>query len=82
MKQFHETYASNEKLSPPVREISRTNNIMIMTHSKSDAVLEFYVTPAQKNNYSKRELENQMDSRLFERAMISDIKDESSPVRL
>jgi predicted nuclease of restriction endonuclease-like (RecB) superfamily len=74
MKQFYETYKENEKLSPLVREISWTNNVLIMMHSRSDEEREFYMLLTQKNNYSKRELERQMNSRLFERTMISDEK--------
>ncbi len=61
-------------LSPLVREISWTNNVLIMMHSHSDEEREFYLLLAQKNNYSKRELERQMDSRIFERTMLSDEK--------
>ena len=75
MKQFYETYAQNEKLSPLVREISWSNNLLIMG-SKTDEEREFYLLLASKNNYSKRELERQMDSRMFERSMISDIKNQ------
>ena len=74
MKQFYDTYCDNEKLSPLVREISWTNNVLIMMHSHSIEEQEFYLLLSQKNNYSKRELERQMDSRLFERTMISDEK--------
>lgn len=77
MKQFYETYAGNEKLSALLREISWTNNVMITTYAKSNEEREFYLILSQKNNYSSRELERQMDSRLFERVMISDIKNES-----
>jgi len=41
MKQFYETYALNEKLSPLVREISWTNNLTIISKSKSDEEREF-----------------------------------------
>ncbi|MFT4105142.1 MAG: PDDEXK nuclease domain-containing protein [Lacrimispora sp.] len=70
MKQFYETYAGNEKLSPLVREISWTNNILIMMAAKSDEEREFYLLLSSKNNYSKRELERQIDSGLYERTMI------------
>jgi len=71
MKQFYETYAGNEKLSPLVREISWTNNVLIMMAAKTDEEREFYLLMCAKNNYSKRELERQIDSSLFERSMIS-----------
>ena len=74
MKQFFETYNSNEKLSTLSREISWSNNVLIMMGAKSDEAREFYLLLAKKNNYSARELERQIDSMLFERAMISDEK--------
>lgn len=73
MKQFYETYNGNEKLSPLVREISWTNNVLIMMAAKTDEERDFYLTLSVKNNYSKRELERQIDSALFERTMLSDI---------
>ena len=71
MKQFYETYTGNEKLSPLVRELPWTNNILIMVGAKTDEAREFYLNLCIKNNYSKRELERQLDSMLFERTMIS-----------
>jgi predicted nuclease of restriction endonuclease-like (RecB) superfamily len=76
MKQFYETYAENEKLSPLVREISWTNNLAIMMAAKTDEEREFYLLLSSKNNYSKRELERQIDSSLYERMMISDEKNQ------
>jgi predicted nuclease of restriction endonuclease-like (RecB) superfamily len=76
MKQFYETYAGNEKLSPLVREISWTNNVLIMMAAKTDEEREFYLLLSAKNNYSKRELERQIDSSLFERSMISNKKNQ------
>lgn len=72
MKQFYETYCDNEKLSEVLREISWTNNLMIMSRAKTDEAREFYLLLCKKNNYSSRELERQIDSLLFERTMISD----------
>jgi len=74
MKQFYETYKDNEKLSTVSREISWSNNVLIMTDAKTDEAREFYLTLTAKNNYSARELERQLDSMLFERTMISDEK--------
>lgn len=74
MKQFYETYIGNEKLSPLVREISWTNNLLIMSACKSDASREFYLKACIKNHYSKRELERQIDSMLYERSSISETK--------
>jgi predicted nuclease of restriction endonuclease-like (RecB) superfamily len=76
MKQFYETYVGNEKLSPLVREISWTNNLTIMSRTKSGEAKEFYLLLCAKNNYSSRELERQIDSSLFERTMISEVKNQ------
>ena len=74
MKQFYETYCANEKLSPLVREIPWSNNLLIMSGCKTDEAREFYLKLCIKNRYSKRELERQIDSMLFERIMLSDSK--------
>ena len=76
MKQFYETYKDNKKLSTVSREISWSNNVLIMMGTKSDEAREFYLTAAVKNNYSARELDRQLDSMLFERTMISDKKNQ------
>jgi len=41
---------------------------------KTDEEREFYLTLSAKNRYSFRELKRQMDSALYERTMLSDIK--------
>lgn len=74
MKQFYETYRGNEKLSPLVREISWTNNLLILTGCKTNEAREFYLRLCAANNYSKRELDRQINSMLFERTMLSDTK--------
>ncbi len=74
MKQFYETYRDNEKLSPLVREITWTNNLLIMSGCKTDEAKEFYLRLCIANGYGKRELERQIDSMLFERTMISTAK--------
>jgi predicted nuclease of restriction endonuclease-like (RecB) superfamily len=69
MKQYYETYRDNEKLSTLSREISWSNNVLIMMGAKTDEAREFYLLISQRDNYSARELERQMDSMLFERAI-------------
>jgi len=71
MRQFYETYCENKKLAALLREISWTNNLLIMSKSKTDEEREFYLILCSKNNYSSRELERQINSMLFERTMIS-----------
>jgi len=65
MKQFYETYADNEKLSPLVRELSWTINLIILVAAKTDEEREFYLLVADKNKYSKRELQRQIESGLY-----------------
>ena len=43
MKQFFETYIKNEKLTRLVTQISWTNNLLILSASKSDTEREFYL---------------------------------------
>ena len=71
MKQFYETYKDNEKVTPLVTQISWTNHLLIMSGSKSDEEREFYIRLCIKENYSKRQLERQMDSGYYERYMLS-----------
>ena len=77
MKQFYETYKGNEKLSPLVREITWSNNLLIMAGCKTDEAKEFYLRLCISNGYGKRELERQIDSMLFERTMISTTKNKN-----
>ena len=71
MKQFYETYCDNEKLSPLVREIPWTSNLLNMTGCKTDEAREFYLRLCIANRYTKRELDRQIGSMLYERTMIS-----------
>lgn len=74
MKQFYETYHKNEKLSALLRELTWTNNLMILSASKSDEEREFYVLLVLENRYSSRELERQIKSSIFERTMLANEK--------
>ncbi|MBN1927699.1 MAG: DUF1016 family protein [Prolixibacteraceae bacterium] len=74
MKQFFETYYGNKKLSSMVRELSWTNNLIILSKSTSEQEREFYIQLAINERYSSRELERQIDSAVFERIMLSEGK--------
>lgn len=71
MKQFYETYVDFEKVSPLVTQISWTNNLLILSGTKSIEEKEFYLRLCIQENYSKRELERQLDSGYYERYMLS-----------
>lgn len=74
MKQFYETYKDFPKLSPLVREISWTNNLLIFSRCKSIEEMEFYLMHVKQENYSKRDLDRQISASLFERTMIGNSK--------
>lgn len=75
MKQFYELYSSaDEKLSALLREIGWTNNLTIMSRSKSAEEREFYIRLCASQNYSTRELDRQFKSSLFERTMLTSPK--------
>ncbi|NJD01949.1 MAG: DUF1016 domain-containing protein [Ruminiclostridium sp.] len=74
MKQFYEIYKDDEKLSTLSRELSWSNNCIIFSRAKTSEEREFYLKITQKERYSARELERQIDSSLFERVAISDAK--------
>jgi len=71
MKQFYETYSHNEILSPLVREISWSNNLLILSKTKDLNEKEFYIRLSIKESYSKRELDRQIESGFYERTMLS-----------
>ena len=71
MKKFYETYKDNEIVLPLVSQISWTNHLLIMSGCKTDEEREFYIRLCIKENYSKRQLERQLDSGYYERYMLS-----------
>ena len=71
MKQFYETYKDDKIVTPLVTQISWTNHLLIMSGSKSAEERRFYIELCIKYNYSKRELERQIDSAYYQRYMLS-----------
>jgi len=74
MKQFYESYKDNKKLSALLRELSWTNNLLILSHSKQSEEREFYILLSIKEKLSSRELERQIKSSIFERTMLANKK--------
>lgn len=75
MKQFYETYAEDaEKLSPLVRQISWTNNCIILSRAKSLTEKEFYINLCIQDRLSKRQLDRQIDAALYERTKLTSPK--------
>lgn len=74
MRQFYEAYCGQEKLSPLVRELPWTHNLIILSQSKRPEEREFYLRLAIQEQWSKRELERQFKAALFERTVLTPAK--------
>ena len=70
-RQFFETYRAKPKLSPLVRELPWSHNLVILTRCKKPEEREFYLRLAVKQKWSRRELERQLNGSLFERTVLS-----------
>lgn len=72
MIQFYKIYKDDEIATPLVTQLSWTNNLLIISGSKSMEERHFYLKLSIKNNYSKRELNRQLQSLYYERYVLSD----------
>lgn len=70
MRQFYEVYSVEPKLSPLVREISWTQNLIILTRCRTAEEREFYLRLSATENYSKRELDRQISASVYERTIM------------
>ena len=69
MRQFYDTYATNEKLAAVLRELPWTHNLMILAKCNSNEEREFYLKMAIQQRWSSRDLERQINASLFERTL-------------
>lgn len=75
MKQFYETYHdADEKLSTLLREISWSNNLAIMSRTKSEEERVFYLHLCRQERLTNRQLHRQIDAAVFERTMLGEPK--------
>jgi predicted nuclease of restriction endonuclease-like (RecB) superfamily len=74
MRQFYEVYSTFPKLSPLVRELTWTNNLIILSKTTAIEEKEFYLNLSIKEKYTKRELERQINSAVYERFLLSQQK--------
>ncbi|WP_035384433.1 PDDEXK nuclease domain-containing protein [Ferriphaselus sp. R-1] len=74
MRQFYEAYRGDEKVSPLVRQLPWTHNLIILSQSKRPEEREFYLRMAAQEQWSKRELERQFKTALFERVVLNPVK--------
>ncbi|MDI6736519.1 MAG: PDDEXK nuclease domain-containing protein [bacterium] len=71
MKKIYGTYKDNQKLQPLVAELSWSHNLIILHQEESIEEKEFYLKTCITERWSKRELERQIESSLYERFMLS-----------
>jgi predicted nuclease of restriction endonuclease-like (RecB) superfamily len=74
MRQFYETYKDDVKVSPLLRQLPWTHNLIILGQSKRPEEREFYLRMAVKEKWSSRELERQFETALFERTVLHPAK--------
>ena len=74
MRQFYETYRHDPIVSPLVRQLPWTHNMIILSQSKHPEERGFYLRMAVQEQWSKRELERQFKSALFERSVTDPAK--------
>ena len=71
MKQFYTAYYTNKKLSPMVREIGWTHNIIILMHCKDTFEREFYIRMTRKFGWTKSILKIQIENKAYERTLLN-----------
>jgi len=71
MRQFYDTYRQKEIVSTLLTQINWSNHLLILSKTKSHDERSFYLRLSIKEKYSFRELERQIDSGYYERAILS-----------
>lgn len=74
MRQFFETYREEPNLSPLVRQLPWTHNMIILSRAKREEEREFYIRLAIHEKWGKRELERQFNTARFERTILHPVK--------
>ena len=74
MRQFYEAYRDEAIVSPLVRQLPWTHNIIILSQSKRSEEREFYLRMAVQEKWGKRELERQFKNAVFERTVLEPAK--------
>lgn len=71
MRNFYLTYRDSAKLAPLVREISWSNNIIIMEKCKDDLQREFYIQMTKRYGWTKRSLINFVEAKTYEKYLLN-----------
>lgn len=80
MRQFYGAYAGNEKLSPLVREIGWTHNVIILMNCKDDLRREFYIRMTRRFGWTKNLLIHHIENQNYEKTLLNQTNfDETLP---
>lgn len=71
MRNFYLTYYDSVKLAPLIREISWSNNIIIMEKCKDDLQREFYIQMVKRYGWTKRILSNFIEGQTYEKYLLN-----------
>ena len=71
MRHFYEAYHGHEILSPLVREISWTKNLVILERCSEDDEREFYLRRTQQFGWTKNVLIHQIENRTYEKTRLN-----------
>lgn len=71
MRQFYQTYATNENLAPLVREISWSHNVVIFERCKDNLQREFYLRMSRKFGWTKNVLIHQIENQSYEKTLLN-----------
>ncbi len=71
MRQFYEAYAGQELVTPLVTQIPWTHHLIILSQSKRPEERAFYLRLTAQEKWSKRQLERQFKTALFERTVLA-----------
>ncbi len=71
MRNFYLSYRDSEKLAPLVREISWSNNVVIMEKCKDDLQREFYIQMTKRYGWTKRVLTNFIEAQTYEKYLLN-----------
>lgn len=71
MRQFFEAYPDNAIVSALLRQLPWTHHLLILSHAKQAEEREFYIRLSIREGWSKRELERQIRSGVFDRSFLT-----------
>lgn len=74
MRQFYETYVEQPKLSTLLRELPWSSHLHLMSKCQTLQEREFYLQVAVRERWTVRDLEQQINSSLFERTVANPLK--------